>query len=100
MLLCGSELTTHDPSVYEYGCECLQCPWRSLRDLARSRASTGLSGRGVLCMGMKKYLALAILAFASFPAHAQIPVKVGFHGALTGPNSVDGLADQIATQTA
>lgn len=50
---------------------------------------------------MKKYLALAIVAFASsLPAQAQTPVKVGFHGALTGPNSVDGLAGQIATQMA
>jgi branched-chain amino acid transport system substrate-binding protein len=51
---------------------------------------------------IRKFLApaaFAILAFASSgPAQAQTPVKVGFHGALTGPNSVDGLAGQVSTQ--
>jgi branched-chain amino acid transport system substrate-binding protein len=48
---------------------------------------------------IKKYLAPAIVALAACgAAQAQTPVKVGFHGALTGPNSVDGLNGQISTQ--
>jgi branched-chain amino acid transport system substrate-binding protein len=56
----------------------------------------------VMAPFMRKSLAqaaLAVFVLASCGSvHAQTSVKVGFHGALTGPNSVEGLAGQIATQ--
>jgi branched-chain amino acid transport system substrate-binding protein len=45
-------------------------------------------------------LGLALLGFAGGAAAAETPIKIGFHGVLTGPNSVDGLNSQVAINLA